>query len=56
MVFAHDIDVQASGAHNHTIAIDSAGNHTHAINQEGGGQAHSIMQPYLSVYMWKRVS
>lgn len=54
--YSYDIDVQASGAHNHTIAIDSAGNHTHTINQEGGGQAHSIMQPYLSVYMWKRVS
>lgn len=54
--YSYDIDVQASGSHNHTIAIDSAGNHTHAINQEGGGQAHSIMQPYLSVYMWKRVS
>ena len=54
--YSYDIDVQASGAHNHTIAIDSAGNHTHAINQDGGGQAHSIMQPYLSVYMWKRVA
>lgn len=52
----YEIDVKTSGAHNHTIAIDSAGNHTHAINQEGGGQAHNIMQPYLSVYMWKRVS
>lgn len=51
-----DVDVKTSGAHNHTIAIDSAGNHTHAINQEGGGQAHNIMQPYLSVYMWKRVA
>lgn len=54
--YSYDIDVQASGAHNHTIAIDSAGNHIHAINQEGGGQAHNIMQPYLSVYMWKRVA
>lgn len=53
--YSYDVDVQASGSHNHTIAIDSAGNHTHAINQEGGGQAHNIMQPYLSVYMWKRV-
>lgn len=51
-----DVDVKTSGGHNHTIAIDSAGNHTHAINQEGGGQAHNIMQPYLSVYMWKRVA
>ena len=50
------VDVKTSGSHNHTIAIDSAGNHTHTINQEGGGQAHNIMQPYLSVYMWKRVA
>lgn len=51
-----EVDVETSGGHNHTITIDSAGNHTHTINQEGGGQAHNIMQPYLSVYMWKRVS
>lgn len=51
-----ELDVKTSGAHNHTIAIDSTGNHTHVINQEGGGQAHNIMQPYLSVYMWKRVA
>lgn len=51
-----DVDVKTSGAHNHTVAIDSVGNHTHTINQEGGGQAHNIMQPYLSVYMWKRVA
>ena len=51
-----DVDVKTSGAHNHTIAINSVDNHTHTINQEGGGQAHNIMQPYLSVYMWKRVA
>lgn len=51
-----EIVVKTSGTHNHTIAINSAGNHTHTINQEGGGQAHNIMQPYLSVYMWKRVA
>ena len=51
-----EIVVKTSGAHNHTIAINSAGNHTHTINQEGSGQAHNIMQPYLSVYMWKRVA
>lgn len=51
-----DVDVKSGGNHSHTIAIDSTGNHTHTINQEGGGQAHNIMQPYLSVYMWKRVA
>lgn len=54
--YSYIVDVETSGAHNHTITIDSASNHTHAINQEGGGQAHNIMQPYLSVYMWKRVA
>ena len=25
-------------------------------NTTGGGQAHSIMNPYLAVYMWKRTN
>lgn len=45
-----------AGNHTHDIKINSSGNHSHIINSEGDGQAHSIMQPYLSVYMWKRVS
>lgn len=45
-----------SGEHAHEIQINSSGSHMHAINSEGEGQAHSIMQPYVSVYMWKRVS
>lgn len=50
------INIKSSGEHTHNIVIDSTGNHTHAISQEGGGQAHNIMQPYLSVYMWKRMA
>lgn len=36
----------------------SAGTHSHTltIKNTGGGQAHSNMQPYLSVYMWKRTA
>lgn len=50
------VDVQPGGVHSHAVVINSSGEHSHAINVEGGGQAHSIMQPYVSVYMWKRVS
>lgn len=51
-----DVSINKAGAHNHDVTINGASNHTHTINVEGEGQAHSIMQPYLSVYMWKRVS
>ena len=36
----------------------SAGNHSHTINinNTGSSQSHNNMQPYLTVYMWKRVS
>lgn len=56
--------------HNHTGANTSttrtsqgiSANHTHSvtasgtISSTGGGNAFSIMPPYLSVYMWKRVA
>lgn len=51
-----DVNINKAGAHTHDVTITGASNHTHTINAEGEGQAHSIMQPYLSVYMWKRVS
>lgn len=40
-----------------TQNLSAAGEHSHAItiNNSGGGQAHNNMQPYLSVYMWKRI-
>lgn len=50
------INIKSGGKHTHDIQINDSENHTHIINSEGDGQAHSIMQPYLSVYMWKRVS
>lgn len=46
----------SNGSHSHSLDIDSAGSHIHTINSKGGGQAHSNMQPYLSVYMWKRTA
>ena len=36
----------------------SSGNHTHelSVDKTGENKAHSIMQPYLAVHMWKRVA
>ena len=37
---------EVSGAHDHTVTIENA----------GGNEPISLMQPYLAVYMWKRVA
>lgn len=36
----------ANGAHTHNIGI----------NVTGGNQSHNNMQPYLAIYMWKRIA
>lgn len=42
-----------NGAHTHTVP-----NHKHTLTQSnaGGGQEHNNMQPYITVYMWVRIS
>ena len=41
-----------------TYTTSSAGNHSHTINinNTGSSQPHNNIQPYLSVYIWKRVN
>lgn len=41
-----------------TGETSSNGGHTHTVtvSNTGGSKAHSIMQPYLAVHMWKRVA
>lgn len=37
---------------------NTTGNHSHSINinNTGSNQAHQNMMPYLSVYIWQRIS
>ena len=36
----------------------SSGNHVHTvtINNTGSSQAHNNIQPYIAIYIWKRVN
>ncbi len=45
------------------IQTTAAGDHTHAVDiapfnsgSAGGGQAHNNLQPYITVFMWRRVA
>lgn len=39
-----------------TINFNNSHSHNITINSTGSGQKHNNMQPYISVYMWKRIA
>ena len=41
-----------------SITSNPNGNHSHSItiNNTGSNQPHNNLQPYISVYMWQRIS
>lgn len=53
-----DITPESSSGLNriNTSGVTASTTCTRYTNTFGGGQAHSIMPPYLAVYVWKRVA
>lgn len=46
------------GGYSGTYTFSTAGNHSHTItvNNTGSNTAHNNLQPYIAVYIWKRVN
>jgi len=38
------------------VSINSVGDHTHTISTEGSSGTNANLQPYITVYMWKRTA
>jgi hypothetical protein len=47
--------VQSSGNDNDSVS-SNAGAHTHTIDSEGSSGTNKNLQPYITVYMWKRTA
>lgn len=54
--FGNDAKFASGQDNNITSFSEVTNNHGAVANNTGGSQAHNNLQPYITVYMWKRVS
>lgn len=52
------VNTKSAGAHTHTLTMNEAANHKHTltISTNGGNEEHNNMQPYVSVYVFRRIA
>jgi hypothetical protein len=58
-LYGQGFGAQQAGGYTGRIAIwdfTTGLTHVHGISPEGGGQAHNILQPYITCYMFKRTA
>jgi hypothetical protein len=48
----------SAGSHSHSLSINSAGAHTHdlTVNSTGDSGTNANLQPFITVFMWKRTA
>lgn len=52
----NDYDLQGQSSAANIGATSSAGSHTHAVNSTGSSGTNANLQPYITVFMWKRTA
>lgn len=52
------VNTKSAGAHTHTLTMNEAANHKHTltISTNGGDKEHNNIQPYVSVYIFRRIA
>jgi hypothetical protein len=46
----------SAGAHSHALVMDAVGAHQHSISTDGVSGTDANLQPFITVFMWKRTA